>query len=209
MNWRSSASDKSLPRSRKTPFDLGCSRDTSRGCVGLRCTVLSYTFRSHPYQNTVERGCCSKVFFGLRNNDAGPSCEPAIHPEGNAIHGLVEGTISSEMERSVRRVSFAASTPSGKTCFSPDEMTLRALPSGQSRDPPDGMPLRLAHQNHFGSQCATERVYRYLLAKVELKKSHFGKPPLTECVLRHPLCQSELAELRERQKPATKSKNTF
>ena len=39
----------------------------------------------------------------------GPSCEPAIHPEGNAIHGLVEGTISSEMERSVRRVSFAAS----------------------------------------------------------------------------------------------------
>ena len=145
----------------------------------------------------------------MRNNDAGPSCEPAIHPEGNAIHGLVEGTISSEMERSVRRVSFAASTPSGKTCFSPDEMTLRALPSGQTGFSPDGMPLRLAHQNHFGSQCATERVYRYLLAKVELKKSHFGKPPLTECVLRHPLCQSELAELRERQKPATKSKNTF
>ena len=49
------------------------------------------------------------MFFGLRNNDAGPSCEPAIHPEGNAIHGLVEGTISSEMERFVRRVSFAAS----------------------------------------------------------------------------------------------------
>ena len=64
------ASDKSLPRSRKTPFDLGCSRDTSRGCVGRRCTVLSYTFRSHPYQNTVERGWFSKVFFGLRNNDA-------------------------------------------------------------------------------------------------------------------------------------------
>ena len=76
------ASDKSLPRSRKTPFDLGCSRDTSRGCVGRRCTVLSYTFRSHPYQNAVECGWCSKVFFGLRNNDAGPSCEPAIHPEG-------------------------------------------------------------------------------------------------------------------------------
>ena len=102
------ASDKSPTRSRKTPFDLGCSRDTSRGCVGRRCTVLSYTFRSHPYQNTVERGCCSKVFFGLRNNDAALR-EPAIHPEGNAIHGLVEGTISSEMERSVRRVSFAAS----------------------------------------------------------------------------------------------------
>ena len=62
------ASDKSPTRSRKTPFDLGCSRDTSRGCVGRRCTVLSYTFRSHPYQNTVERGCCSKVFFGLRKH---------------------------------------------------------------------------------------------------------------------------------------------
>ena len=84
------ASDKSLPRSRKTPFDLGCSRDTSRGCVGRRCTVLSYTFRSHPYQNTVERGCCSKVFFGLRNNDAGLR-EPAIHPEGNAIFGYDGG----------------------------------------------------------------------------------------------------------------------
>ena len=134
------------------------------------------------------------MFFGLRNNDAGLSCEPAIHPEGNAIHGLVEGTISSEMERSVRRVSFAASTPSGKTRISPDEMTLRRFPSSQTHDPPDGKPLRLAHQNHFGSQCATERVYRYLLAKVELKKSHFGKPPLTECVLRHTPCQSELAE---------------
>ena len=29
--------------------------------------LLSYTFRSHPYQNAVECGCCSKVFFGLRN----------------------------------------------------------------------------------------------------------------------------------------------
>ena len=84
------ASDKSLPRSRKTPFDLGRSRDTSRGCVGRRCTVLSYTFRSHPYQNTVERGWCSKVFFGLRNNDADLR-EPAIHPEGNAIFGYDGG----------------------------------------------------------------------------------------------------------------------
>jgi len=134
------------------------------------------------------------VFFGLRNNDAGPSCEPAIHPEGNAIHGLVEGTISSEMERSVRRVSFAASTPSGKTRLSPDEMTLRRLPSSQTHDPPDGKPLRLARRNHFGSQCATGSVYWHLPAKVRLKKAHFGKPPLTECVLRHPPCQSELAE---------------
>ena len=88
---------------------------------------------------------------------------------------------------------FSLSHPT-KTCFSPDEMTLRALPSGQSRDPPDGRPLRLAHQNHFGSRCATESVYWHLPAKVKLKKSHFGKPPLTECALRHPPCQSELAE---------------
>ena len=56
---------------------------------------------------------------------------------------------------------------------------------------------RTLPQIHFGSQCATERVYRYLPAKVGLKKSHFGKQSLTECALRHPPCQSELAELRE------------
>ena len=74
---------------------------------------------------------------------------------------------------------------------------MRCFTSGQNRDLPDGKTLRLARQNHFGSQCATERVYRHFPAKVELKKSHFGKPPLTECVLRHPTCQSELAELSE------------
>ncbi len=31
--------------------------------------------------------------------------EPAIHPEGNAIHGLVEGPISTEMGGPVRGVS--------------------------------------------------------------------------------------------------------
>ena len=56
--------------------------------------------------------------------------------------------------------------------------------------------IELAHQNHFGSQCATERVYRHLPANVELTKSHFGKQSLTECTLRHPPCQSELAEAR-------------
>ena len=61
-----------------------------------------------------------------------------------------------------------------------------------------------AHQIHFGSQCATERVYRYLPAKVELKKSHFGKESLIECALRRPPCQSEFAELRE---PRTISDN--
>ena len=55
--------------------------------------------------------------------------------------------------------------------------------------------MRVAHQNHFGSRCATESVYWHLPAKVKLKKSHFGKPPLTECALRPPPCQSELAEL--------------
>ena len=98
--------------------------------------------------------------------------EQAIHPEGNAIHGLVEGTISPEMERSVRGVSFAASAPSGQTGLFPDEMTLRRFPSGKTRlspdittsrsissdknhNPPDGKPKILARQNHFGSECAT------------------------------------------------------
>ena len=54
--------------------------------------------------------------------------------------------------------------------------------------------MRVVHQNHFGSQCVTERVYRYLPAKVELKKSHLGKQSLTECALRYPPCQSEFAE---------------
>ena len=84
--------------------------------------------------------------------------------------------------------------PSGKTCFSPDEMTLRALPSGKNHDLPDGRPLRLAHQNHFGSQCAPQSVYWHRPAKVKLKKAHFGKLPSTERVLRHPPCPSESAE---------------
>ena len=84
--------------------------------------------------------------------------------------------------------------PSGQTRFSPDETALLSLPSGKNHDIPDGRTLRLAHQNHFGSQCATGRVYWHRLAKVELKKSHFGKQSLTECALRRPPCQSELAE---------------
>ena len=75
-----------------------------------------------------------------RNNDAGLR-EPAIHPKGNAIHGLVEGTISSEMERSVRRVSFAASAPSGQTSLSPDETQFRCFPSGQMAFSPDERAL--------------------------------------------------------------------
>ena len=86
--------------------------------------------------------------------------------------------------------------PSGQTRFSPDETASRGSPSGQNHDLPDGRSVRLAHQIHFGSQCATESVYWHLPAKVELKKSHFGKSPLTECTLRYPPCQSELAELQ-------------
>ena len=108
------ASDKSLPRSRKTPFDLGCSRDTSRGCVGRRCTVLSYTFRSHPYQNTVERGCCSKVFFGLRNNDADSPASRQYTMRAMPSSATMEGTISSEGP--VRGVSFAASANKVHCC---------------------------------------------------------------------------------------------
>ena len=100
--FRPEIMDKSLTRSRKTPFDLGCSRDTSRGCVGRRCTVLSYTFRSHPYQNTVERGWCSKVFFGLRNNDAYALASQQYTLRTMPSSATMEGTISSEMERSVR-----------------------------------------------------------------------------------------------------------
>ena len=100
----------------------------------------------------------------------------------------------------VRGESFAAgyslfrALPSGQTCFSPDETSLRCIPSGQTRFSPDGRTLRPAYQFHFGSQCATESVYRHLSAKVERKKSHFGKTPLTECTLRRPPCQSELAD---------------
>ena len=78
--------------------------------------------------------------------------------------------------------------------FSPDKTTSRSISSDKNHDIPDGKPLRLVRQFHFGSQCATGSVYWHLPAKVRLKKAHFGKPPLTECVLRHPPCQSELAE---------------
>ena len=77
--------------------------------------------------------------------------------------------------------------PSGQTGFSPDGKTYLAI-------------CENTPQIHFGSQCATEDVYRHLPAKVELKKSHFGKQSLIECALRHLPCQSELAELRERNK---------
>ena len=87
--------------------------------------------------------------------------------------------------------------PSGKMAFSPDKTTSRSISSDKNHDPPDGKPLRLSRQNHFGRQCATGSVYWHLPAKVRLKKAHFGKPPLTECTLRRPPCQSELAEACE------------
>ena len=71
--------------------------------------------------------------------------------------------------------------PSGQTGFSPDGKTFLAI-------------CENTPQIHFGSQCATEDVYRHLPAKVELKKSHFGKQSLIECALCHLPCQSELAE---------------
>ena len=70
--------------------------------------------------------------------------------------------------------------------------------SGQPGFSPDGKTSLAICENtpqiHFGSQCATEDVYRHLPAKVELKKSHFGKQSLIECALCHLPCQSELAE---------------
>ena len=92
-------------------------------------------------------------------------------------------------------VSGAFLCAAGKTLISPDGMTVSRTESlAKSLKCRQDENWATLYQNHFGSQCATERVYRYLPAKVRLKKSHFGKPPLTECVLRHPPCQSELAE---------------
>ena len=48
---------------------------------------------------------------------------------------------------------------SGQTRLSPDETTSRSISSDKNHDPPDGRPMRIVHQNHFGSQCATESVY--------------------------------------------------
>ena len=55
-------------------------------------TPLGYTLSRTLYSEACAQRCfsgCGIMMAELR--------EPAIHPEGNAIHGLVEGTISSEM----------------------------------------------------------------------------------------------------------------
>ena len=44
------------------------------------------TLRSHPYQNAVECGCYSKVFFGLR---ALPSGQTRISPDGKTVQYTV------------------------------------------------------------------------------------------------------------------------
>ena len=81
--------------------------------------------------------------------------------------------------------------PSGQTRLSVDEV-LRPKPLFTGRE-----DIFAVYQIHFGSRCATESVYWYLPAKVELKKSHFGKQSFIECTLRRPPCQSELAEACE------------
>ncbi len=112
------------------------------------------------------------------------------------------------------------SASSGQTTFSPDGNDILSFSSGQTGFLPEETflswkslrfgqmvkrPLKTSsprpfaayqtiQQIHFGSQCATECVYRYLPAKVELKKSHFGKQSFIEYALRHTPCQSELAE---------------
>lgn len=50
--------------------------------------------------------------------------------------------------------------PSGQMAVSVDEMSLT---SGENHDLPDGRPVRLSRQIHFGSQCPTEGVYWHLL----------------------------------------------
>ena len=62
-------------------------------------------------------------------------------PRAMPSSATMEGTISSEMEGSVRRVSFAASAPSGQTRLSPDETQFRCFPSGQMAFSPDEMAL--------------------------------------------------------------------
>ena len=77
-------------------------------------------------------------------------------------------------------------------CVSSSRTVVMAIVGGNGSHLPTGV----CRQIHFGSQCATESVYRYLPAKVKLTKFHFGKPPSVESAVRHPLCQSELAELQ-------------
>ena len=102
---------------------------------------------------------------------------------------------------------------SGQTGFSPDGKTFLAICENTYSSGTPSLYVFLAathggifnflitlHKIHFGSQCATEDVYRHLPAKVELKKSHFGKQSLIECALCSLPCQSELAELHERNK---------
>ena len=102
------------------------------------------------------------------------SCQTGFSPDGKTFLAICEKTYSSGTPS---LYVFPAATPGGFFNF-----------------------LITPNQIHFGSQCATEDVYRHLPAKVELKKSHFGKQSLIECALRHLPCQSELAELRERNK---------
>ena len=107
---------------------------------------------------------------------------PYLAGKASVAHGKVKITldhllpVSPQIQETVGKIS--RETPA-----------VRANPLFAGRE-----AIELAHQNHFGSQCATECVYRHLPAKVTLPRSHFGKPPLTERTLRHLPCQSELAE---------------
>ena len=100
---------------------------------------------------------------------------------------IVKNSCNMQLVLPVKKGKAPTELSSGRTGFSPDGKTFLAI-------------CENTPQIHFGSQCATERLYRHLPAKVELKKSHFGKQSLIECALRHLPCQSELAELRERNK---------
>ena len=98
---------------------------------------------------------------------------------------IVKNSCNMQLVLPVKKGKAPTELSSGHPGFSPDGKTFLAI-------------CENTPQIHFGSQCATEDVYRHLPAKVELKKSHFGKQSLIECALRHLPCQSELAELRER-----------
>ena len=105
------------------------------------------------------------------------SGQTGFSPDGKTFLAICENTYSSGTPS---LYVFPAATPGGLFILCISKILRQAVITLQ--------------QIHFGSQCATEDVYRHLLAKVELKKSHFGKTPLTECALCHLPCQSELAE---------------
>ena len=80
------------------------------------------------------------------------------------VTNIAKNSCNMQLVLPVKKGKAPTELSSGQTGFSPDGKTFLAI-------------CENTPQIHFGSQCATEDVYRHLPAKVELKKSHFGKTP--------------------------------